>query len=114
MEYAVNMARKSKNKLTKLELVERLAEEQGVSRDLVRNLLGSFLQCMVDGLEGGRNIEFRGFGTFEIRMRKGRANARNPRTGEKVAVPSHGAVFFRPGKLLRERVWNLEQKSHGE
>jgi len=47
------------------------------------------------------------FGTFEIRTRKGREKARNPKTGEIVPVKTHGVTVFRPGKELKKMAWNL-------
>jgi nucleoid DNA-binding protein len=45
----------------------------------------------------GKTVELRGFGTFEVKKRKGRKRARNPKTGENVAVKDHGVATFRPG-----------------
>ena len=61
------------------------------------------------GLEEDRVIELRGFGTFEVRTRKGRERARNPKTGEIVAVETHGVAIFRPGKELKDSVWDLRE-----
>ena len=62
-----------------------------------------------DGLKDSRVIELRGFGTFEVRIRKGRAKARNPKTGEVVAVERHGVAIFRPGKELKDFVWDITE-----
>ena len=64
-----------------------------------------------DGLKEDRVIELRGFGTFEIRTRKGREKARNPKTGDLVSVETHGVAIFRPGKELKDAVWNLRDSS---
>ena len=48
-------------------------------------------------------LELRGFGTFKVRLRKGRA-ARNPRTGEPCTTSNHRAIVFRPGQELKDRV----------
>ena len=62
-------------------------------------------------IEKDRVIELRGFGTFEIRTRKGREKARNPKTGDLVSVETHGVAIFRPGKELKDAVWNLRDSS---
>jgi nucleoid DNA-binding protein len=54
-------------------------------------------------------VELRGFGTFEIRTRKGREKARNPKTGEVVPVQNHGVTVFRPGKDLKKKTWELRE-----
>jgi integration host factor subunit beta len=40
-------------------------------------------------------------------MRKGRSKARNPKTGEIVSVDPHFVSVFRPGKEIKQAVWNL-------
>lgn len=62
---------------------------------------------MKRALVEGKTVELRGFGTFEIRVRKGRERARNPKTGEIVKVEDHGVAVFRPGKELKDSVWNV-------
>ena len=54
-------------------------------------------------LSGDERVELRGFGSFGARRRAARL-ARNPRTGERVAVGDRRAVRFKPGRILRERV----------
>ena len=62
-----------------------------------------------EALASGSVIELRGLGTFEVKVRKGRQCARNPRTGETVSVENHGVAVFRPGKELKNRVWDLRK-----
>ena len=65
-----------------------------------------FFEQVKAGLLADRVIELRGLGTFEIRTRRGR-KARNPKTGEAVIVNDHGVAHFRPGRELKQKVWNL-------
>lgn len=95
------------DKLTKAEIVERIAESVDVSKKDIHTIVDSFFGEVKSALLEDKVIEFRGFGTFEIRTRKGRARARNPRTGELVEVQNHGVVVFRPGKELKEASWPL-------
>ncbi len=94
-------------KLTKAEVVENIAEETNVDRREVQAIIDAFLQNVKKALVQDRVVEFRGFGTFEVRTRKGRERARNPRTGELVSVEDHGVVVFRPGKELKQAAWDL-------
>lgn len=48
-------------------------------------------------------VEIRGFGSFGLTYRPGRTG-RNPKTGEKVAVPGKWVPHFKAGKELRDRV----------
>jgi integration host factor subunit alpha len=95
------------SKLTKAEIVERIGEQTDVSRKDIHAIVDAFFAEVKDALMDDKVVEFRGFGTFEIRTRKGRKHARNPKTGEQVTVQNHGVVVFRPGKELKESSWNL-------
>lgn len=95
------------SKLTKAEIVERISEEVGVSKRDIHSIVDLFFGEVKSALLEDKVIEFRGFGTFEVRTRKGRQHARNPKTGERVAVQNHGVVVFRPGKELKEASWPL-------
>ena len=50
-------------------------------------------------------VEIRGFGTFSTRQRPARL-ARNPKTGNSIAVNSKFHPYFRASKLLRQLVNN--------
>ncbi len=97
------------SKLTKAEIVERISEEVDVSKKDIHTIIDSFFGEVKDALLTDKAVEFRGFGTFEIRTRKGRQHARNPKTGEQVTVQNHGVVVFRPGKELKEASWSLRK-----
>jgi integration host factor subunit beta len=94
-------------KYKKIEIVDSLCEKTGISRREIRTVVDNFIGELKDALVKNKAIELRGFGTFEIKVRKGRQKARNPRTGEIVSVVSHGTVIFRPGRELKQDVWDL-------
>ncbi len=96
-------------KLTKAEIIEHIHDTLGLSRSDVHQVLDQFFVELKNGLEEDKVIELRGFGTFEIRTRKGRERARNPKTGEIVAVDTHGVAVFRAGKELKDMAWNLRK-----
>lgn len=89
--------------ITKKELVNRIAEETGQTKVVVKDILQRFLDEIIDELSHGNRLEFREFGVFEVRERAAR-RAQNPRTLEKVAVPAKRVVKFKVGRLMRERV----------
>ena len=97
----------ARNKLTKAEIVERISQRTDVSKKDIHAMVDSFFAEVKKALTSDRNVEFRGFGTFEVRTRKGRERARNPKTGETVRVQNHGVVVFRPGKELKDATWPL-------
>jgi integration host factor subunit beta len=92
-------------KLTKADVVDSVYQKTGMNRKEIRTVVDLFLEEIKDSLVKGMSIELRGFGTFEVRIRKGRQKARNPRTGKFVSVNSHGIAAFRPGRELKQDVW---------
>ncbi len=96
-------------KLTKAEIVESISEECDVSKKDIQRIIDLFFDEVKAALKQDRVVEFRGFGTFEVRTRKGREKARNPKTGDTVQVQPHGVVVFRPGRELKEAVWRIRR-----
>jgi len=94
-------------KFTKVDIVDALYEKTGMSRTEIRNIVDLFIDEMKDALMRRQVIELRGFGTFEVKVRKARPRARNPRTGETIVIHSHGAVAFRSGRELKQAVWAI-------
>jgi len=90
--------------MTKSELVEKIMESNGVlnrrESEMVVNII---FDSMTEALQGGDKVEIRGFGSFTVRERDSR-EARNPKSGEIVRIPSKKTPFFKTGKELRERV----------
>jgi integration host factor subunit beta len=100
-------------KLTKADIVDAIYEKSDTDRKDIRGVVDLFLEEIKRALVSHNVIELRGFGTFEIKIRKGRQKARNPKTGESVSVNSHGIAAFRPGRDLRQDVWNLKNEDSG-
>lgn len=90
--------------LTKRGLVEELGRRfpYCARRDL-EMVVQTALRSMVDALKKNDRVEIRGFGTFQLRERRGR-EARNPKTGALVRIAPKRVPFFRAGKNLRQRV----------
>ena len=98
----------SSQKLTKAEIIENIYPIVNVSKKNIHKILDLFFEEIKKGLLEDNIIELRGFGTFEIKMRKGR-KARNPKTGESVMVSNHGVATFKPGRELRQKAWSLRE-----
>ena len=97
-------------KLTKAEIIERIFLKLSINRRDIHNIVDEFFEELKAALQQDKIVELRGFGTFEIRTRKGREKARNPKTGEIVPVNAHGVAVFRPGKELKQIAWPLREK----
>jgi len=89
--------------ITKKELIDRIAEREGYKRVLVKRVVQSFLDSIIQELSDGNRLEFRDFGVFESRMRASR-NAQNPKTMDKVHVPSKRTVKFKVGRVMKLRI----------
>lgn len=95
-------------KLTKAEIVNNIYESVDVNKKDIHSIIDCFFEEVKEALENGKVVELRGFGTFEVKTRKAREKARNPKTGEIIPVDSHGVTVFRPGKELKELTWNVK------
>ncbi len=95
-------------KITKAELIEALHESSNLHRKDIHILIDSLFDEIKRAVLSGKTVELRGFGTFEVKLRKGRKRARNPKTGEIVSVEDHGVAAFRPGRELKKSSWNLK------
>ena len=95
-------------KVTKADIVDALYTKTGMERRDVYKLVDLLLEEIKNSLISYNTVEFRGFGTFEIRIRKGRVRARNPKTGEILSVSPHGIAAFRAGKEIKQKVWTIK------
>ena len=96
------------SKITKADIVDAIYNKTGTNRKDIRDIVDYFIDEVKAALVSHKSIELRGFGTFEIKIRKGRQKARNPKTGEILSVNSHGIAAFKAGRELRQDVWNLK------
>ena len=94
-------------KITKSVLVDAVRQNVSEDRAVIQRIVDSFLDELRDAMADGCTVELRGFGTFEPRLRKGRSEARNPKTGEIVSVEPHYVAAFRAGRFLRNEMWRL-------
>jgi integration host factor subunit beta len=89
--------------MTKAELVDEVARVVQLTKKQAETIVNIVFDSIVDSLRSGQKIELRGFGSFRLRSRKSRTG-RNPKTGEKVEVPSKKIPYFKPGKELKELI----------
>ena len=89
--------------ITKKDLIDRIAEREDCKRVLVKRIVQSFLDSIVEELSHGNRLEFRDFGVFECRVRASR-EAQNPKTMDKVRVPSRRTVKFKVGRVMKQNL----------
>lgn len=90
--------------MTRSELIAAVAQRfpQLVQKD-AEMAVAEMLDAIATALAAGNRIEIRGFGSFSLNYRPPRTG-RNPKTGDKVAVPGKFVPHFKAGKELRELV----------
>jgi integration host factor subunit beta len=89
--------------VNKSELIERLAERSGINVIQSEEIVNLIYKRMKDTMVSGGRIEIRGFGSFVVKQYQS-YQGRNPKTGEKIAVPPKKLPFFKVGKELKERI----------
>jgi DNA-binding protein HU-beta len=88
--------------MTKAELVDKAAEDAGITKTAAAAALNSFMDGIAKTLKKkDGKVTLVGFGTFTKVRRKAR-KGRNPQTGEPIKIKACTVVKFRPGKKLRE------------
>jgi nucleoid DNA-binding protein len=85
--------------VTKTQFIDALSRSLGGTKQESERALDAVLQTLSSALQKGEKLDWRGFGVFKVRESKAR-QARNPRTGELVAVPAKKVATFKPGKEL--------------
>jgi integration host factor subunit beta len=90
--------------MTRTELIQRLAE---LNPQLTQKDAELAVKVLINGISDilakGERVEIRGFGSFSLTFRPPR-KGRNPKSGDKVAVPAKYVPRFKAGVELRERV----------
>ena len=89
--------------MTKAVLVEEVAQVTDLTKKDAEVIVDTVFRCIIDALHRGEKIELRGFGSFRLRRREPR-KGRNPKTGDRVDVPSKRVPYFKPGKELKELI----------
>jgi nucleoid DNA-binding protein len=87
--------------VTKAQLAEQLAPALELSKEKAEKTVEAVFAAIVKALKDGEKLDIRGFGNFKVKDQPAR-QARNPRTGEPIAVPAKKVAVFKPGKELAE------------
>jgi DNA-binding protein HU-beta len=90
--------------MTKAELVDKMAEDAGISKTAANAALKAFTGTITTALKKkDGKVTLVGFGTFSKVRRKAR-KGRNPQTGEAIKIKASNTVRFKPGKALKDAV----------
>ncbi len=89
--------------MNKLELIETLKTEAGLTKNEATAVVHLFFDEMANALANGDRVEIRGLCSFYVKKYKA-YSGRNPKTGEQIKVRPKKLPFFKCGRELRERV----------
>ncbi len=89
--------------MTKAELIDRVANENGLSKAAAEKVINSVTDNISRCLKKKDKITLTGFGTFSISNRKARTG-RNPQTGQEIKIKATRVPRFKAGKSLKDAV----------
>lgn len=89
--------------MNKQAIVEAVHGKLGGTKVQAEEVVDTVIDSIVGTLKKGGEVSIAGLGIFSTKTRAAR-QARNPRTGETISVPSMRVPKFRPAKALKEAV----------
>src|SRR5687768_7018470 len=91
--------------MRKVEIINRIADETGLTKARAEKAVNAILEEIKDGLQRGEPVILRRFGSFQVREKRARTG-RNPKTGKEAGIPARRVVRFKSGEHFRESVNN--------
>jgi len=86
--------------LTKADLVDVVYRRHGgLTKSEATEIVEAIFGTVKTTLGDGRPVKIKNFGTFEVMERPGRMGV-NPSSGEKMFIPPHKGLSFRPARRL--------------
>ncbi len=89
--------------MTKSELIEKLAQAEGLTAKAAELAVDTVIESLEDCLAAGDRVEIRGFGALKVKNYDG-YQGRNPKTGKPIRIDPKKLPVFKMGKELKDRV----------
>ncbi|MDR0882053.1 MAG: HU family DNA-binding protein [Candidatus Adiutrix sp.] len=89
--------------MTKAELVAKLAENTGITKNQADKVLNSLVEVMTDELKSSGGMALAGLGSFSVVRREAR-KGHNPKTKAVIDIPASNSVKFKSAKALKDSV----------
>lgn len=87
--------------LTKADLIDAVYQRHGgLTKNEATEIVEAIFSTVKTTLGGGRPVRIKNFGSFEVTRRPGRVGV-DPTSGEKIFIPAHKGLNFRPARRLR-------------
>lgn len=96
---------------TKADLIDAVYRRHGaLTKNEAAEIVDVIFRTMKSTLQDGRSVRIRNFGAFEVTQRDGR-NGVNPANGERLYIPAHTGLSFRPSRNLKSVLDDEEESS---
>ncbi len=86
--------------VSRKDVLERTSERSGIPMRQLEAAVKGVLDTISEALLEKDSVQFRGFGTFELRERSAAVRT-NPRTGAPMEIPDRLTVGFVPSSTLK-------------
>lgn len=93
--------------MTKHQIIAQIANNTGVDREIISNVLEEFFSSVQQSLIKGDSIIIRGFGRFNLKYRAEK-KARNIKKGTEMIIGAHYTADFKFSKEVLELVKNSD------
>lgn len=89
--------------MTKAEVISDVASKTGVEKVAVQEVVETFFKVIKNSMVDGKNVYFRGFGSFVVKKRAKKI-ARNISKNTAMVIDEHFIPSFKPSKTFVEKV----------
>ena len=89
--------------MNKADFVHAIAEKTGITQADAGKSVDAAIAVISEALAKGDDVKLLGFGTFQV-VDRAATEGRNPRTGEKIAIPASRQPKFKAGVELKRAV----------
>ncbi|MFC6618940.1 HU family DNA-binding protein [Deinococcus radiophilus] len=87
-------------KMNKSQLVEKVAEQTGLTKKQADEAVSTMLDTIVDALRGGSSVGLPGLGTLSVKETAARTGVK-PGTTERIQIPAGKKVAFKVATTLK-------------
>lgn len=89
--------------MTKIDIINRVADKTGLSKQDADLSVETIINLVKDALARNEEVILRRFGSFQTRDKNPRIG-RNPKTGEEAQITARTVVRFKAGKRFKQAV----------
>lgn len=92
--------------MNKSELIHEIAQITKFTKKEINLIITTLIEIIITKVADNEPVALVGFGSFKLRERKSR-NGINPKTKERIVIPSSRKPIFSSGKFFKDKVNNL-------